>query len=140
VPLEIYRLFLDDGLNYSCRLHRGPAGRDARAGPEQQNPSEARPAGWHDCGRDRLGLGLVRIHLAGDARAPVTAINVSPAQLRVARERARAAGVPDRVAFVEMDYRNLSGCFGRVVSVGMMEHVGIGHFDGYFGKIRSLLT
>ena len=31
-----------------------------------------------------------------------------------------------------MDYRQLTGQFDRVVSVGMMEHVGIGHFDEYF--------
>jgi len=29
--------------------------------------------------------------------------------------------------------------FDRVVSVGMMEHVGIGYFDLYFQKIRGLL-
>ena len=38
-----------------------------------------------------------------------------------------------------MDYRQLTGQFDRVVSVGMMEHVGIGHFDEYFLKIRELL-
>ena len=58
----------------------------------------------------------------------------------MARERAQAAGVADRVDFVELDYRILAGSFDRVVSVGMMEHVGIGHFDEYFAKIRDLLT
>lgn len=42
--------------------------------------------------------------------------------------------------FVELDYRKLSGRFDRVVSVGMMEHVGIGHFAEYFVKIGELLT
>jgi len=42
---------------------------------------------------------------------------------------AEAAGVSDRVVFRELDYRQLTGQFDRVVSVGMMEHVGIGHFD-----------
>jgi cyclopropane-fatty-acyl-phospholipid synthase len=86
------------------------------------------------------GWGSFAIHLAATTGARVTAINVSPAQISVARERALAAGVGDRVEFLEMDYRNLSGRFDRVVSVGMMEHVGIGHFDAYFGKIRDLLT
>ena len=86
------------------------------------------------------GWGSLAIHLARFTGARVTAINVSPAQISVARERARAAGVSDRVEFVELDYRKLSGRFDRVVSVGMMEHVGIGHFDEYFGKIGELLT
>ena len=39
-----------------------------------------------------------------------------------------------------MDYRQLRGRFDRVVSVGMMEHVGVGHFDEYFGQVRDLLN
>jgi hypothetical protein len=40
----------------------------------------------------------------------VTAINVPPpAQIGVARERAQAAGVSERVEFLEVDYRKLSG-------------------------------
>jgi cyclopropane-fatty-acyl-phospholipid synthase len=86
------------------------------------------------------GWGSLAIHLARFTGARVVAINVSPAQIGVARERARAAGVSDRVEFVELVYRKLSGRFDRVVSVGMMEHVGIGHFGEYFGKIGELLT
>jgi len=48
--------------------------------------------------------------------------------------------VSTQVEFVELDYRELSGRFDRVVSVGMMEHVGIGHFAEYFSKIGELLT
>ena len=42
--------------------------------------------------------------------------------------------------FHEVDYCKLSGRFDRVISVGMMEHVGIGHFAEYFSKIGELLT
>jgi cyclopropane fatty-acyl-phospholipid synthase-like methyltransferase len=86
------------------------------------------------------GWGAFAIHLARETGARVTAINVSPKQLRIARERAAAAGVADRIEFREIDYRQLDGRFDRVVSVGMMEHVGIGHFDEYFGKIRGMLA
>ena len=70
----------------------------------------------------------------------MTAINVSPSQISVARERAQAAGVGEHVEFLEIDYRKLAGRFDRVVSIGMMEHVGIGHFGEYFSKIGELLT
>jgi SAM-dependent methyltransferase len=66
------------------------------------------------------GWGSLAVHLARLTGALVTAINVSPAQISVARERAQAAGVSARVEFVELDYRKLSGRFDRVVSVGMM--------------------
>jgi cyclopropane-fatty-acyl-phospholipid synthase len=86
------------------------------------------------------GWGSLAIYLALFTGAHVTAINVSPAQISVARERAQAAGVSAQVEFVELDYRKLPGHFDRVVSVGMMEHVGIGHFTEYFRKIGELLT
>ena len=85
------------------------------------------------------GWGGFAIHLAKQTGARVVAINVSPEQIRVARERAKAAGVDNLVEFREIDYRNVEGSFDRVVSVGMMEHVGIFHLDEYFAKIRGLL-
>jgi cyclopropane-fatty-acyl-phospholipid synthase len=51
----------------------------------------------------------------------------------VARERAQAAEVS------EVDYRKRSRRFDRVVSVGIIEHVGIGH-SPKFGKASELLT
>lgn len=143
VSTEIYRLFLDDGLNYSCAFFEDPA-HDTLEQAQQNKLRRAtaklglRPG--MKVAEIGSGWGSLAIHLAATTGAKVTAINVSPAQLRVARERALAAGVGDRVTFLELDYRNLTGQFDRVVSVGMMEHVGIGHFDAYFGKIRDLLT
>jgi cyclopropane-fatty-acyl-phospholipid synthase len=86
------------------------------------------------------GWGSLAIHIARSTGARVTAINVSPEQIRIARARAEAAGVADRVTFKECDYRDLEGTYDRVVSVGMMEHVGVTQFDTYFRKIGDLLT
>ena len=55
-------------------------------------------------------------------------------------QRREAEGVAGLVEFREMDYRNLEGRFDRVVSVGMLEHVGIGYLGAYFAKVRSLLA
>ncbi len=46
----------------------------------------------------------------------------------------------DLIDFREVDYRNLDGTYDRLVSIGMMEHVGVNHFDDYFTKIRTLLA
>jgi cyclopropane-fatty-acyl-phospholipid synthase len=143
VPTEIYRLFLDDGLNYSCAFFEDPAADTLEEAQQNKLRRATAKLGLRPgmtVAEIGSGWGSFAIHLAATTGARVTAINVSPAQLTVARERALAAGVGDRVEFLEMDYRNLSGRFDRVVSVGMMEHVGIGHFDAYFGKIRDLLT
>jgi hypothetical protein len=49
------------------------------------------------------------------------------------QQHANAAGLADRVEFRLCDYRDVTGTFDRVSSIGMMEHVGIGddHHVGY---------
>ena len=140
---ELYRLFLDDDLHYSCAYFRDPA-RDTLEQAQRNKLIHATSKlalepGMRVC-EIGSGWGGFAIHLARDAGAHVTAINVSPEQIKIARERAEQAGVADRVEFIERDYRELTGQFDRVVSVGMMEHVGIGHLDEYFLKVRELLT
>jgi cyclopropane-fatty-acyl-phospholipid synthase len=48
--------------------------------------------------------------------------------------------VADRVKFELIDYRDVTGSFDRIVSVGMFEHVGPPHYETFFGKCRSLLA
>jgi cyclopropane-fatty-acyl-phospholipid synthase len=70
----------------------------------------------------------------------VLGITLSEEQLRTARERAAAAGVADKVRFELIDYRDVTGRFDRIVSVGMFEHVGPPQYRTFFRKCRDLLT
>jgi cyclopropane-fatty-acyl-phospholipid synthase len=140
---DLYRLFLDDGLNYSCAVFENPATdtlEQAQLHKLRRATAKLRLRPGMTVAEIGSGWGAFAIHIAATTGARVTAINVSPEQLRIARENAAAAGVEGLVEFRELDYRALEGRFDRVVSVGMMEHVGIGHFDAYFGKIRGLLA
>jgi cyclopropane-fatty-acyl-phospholipid synthase len=87
------------------------------------------------CGWGGLALYLHRI-----ADVDVLGITLSEEQLAVARQRAEAAGVGDRVTFELRDYRTVSGTFDRIVSVGMFEHVGPPHYRTFFDRCRSLLA
>src|SRR5689334_3216719 len=132
----LYRLFLDEDMQYSCAYFRDPA-RDTLEEAQRNKLIHATTKlalkpGMRVC-EIGSGWGGFAIHLAR-AGAQVTAINVSPEQIKIARERAAAAGVAGKVEFVELDYRDVTGQFDRVVSVGMMEHVGIGHLQEYFLK------
>lgn len=143
IDTAIYRLFLDEGLNYSCGFFQDPAHEtieQAQSNKLQRIAAKLDLRPGMTVAEIGSGWGSLAIHLARSTGARVTAINVSPAQIAVARERAQAAGVGEQVEFVEIDYRKLAGRFDRVVSVGMMEHVGIGHFAEYFSKIGELLT
>jgi cyclopropane-fatty-acyl-phospholipid synthase len=142
VSTEIYRLFLDEGLNYSCAFFHDPENEtieEAQFNKLERITAKLGLKPSMTVAEIGSGWGSMAIHIAKRTGASVTAVNVSPSQLATARERAQAAGVTALVDFVEMDYRNLNGQFDRVVSVGMMEHVGIGHFDEYFAKVRDLL-
>ncbi len=77
--------------------------------------------------------------LAKDYGARVTGITLSEEQLAFARQRAQDAGLAEQVRFELQDYRHLQRKFDRIVSVGMFEHVGVGHYKTFFEKIRSCL-
>lgn len=143
VSTDVYRLFLDKDMQYSCAYFRDPENDTLEQAQKQKlihATTKLRLKPGMKVAEIGSGWGGFAIFIAKTTGAHVTAINVSPEQLKAAREHAKDAGVEKLVDFVEIDYRNLEGKFDRVVSVGMMEHVGIGHFDEYFGKVRELLT
>jgi cyclopropane-fatty-acyl-phospholipid synthase len=139
---DLYRLFLDEDMQYSCAYFRDPDTETLEQAQRNKLIHATTKLGL------KPGMSVVEIgsgwggfamHIARETGAHVTAVNVSPEQLKISRERAAAAGLADKIEFREIDYRNLTGQFDRVVSVGMMEHVGIGHLDEYFMKVRQLL-
>ena len=137
---ELYELFLDKDLNYSCAFFRSPDDtlEQAQAAKLTRATAKLRLQPGMSVVEIGSGWGSFAIKLAQQG-AQVTALNVSPEQIAISKERAQKAGVADKIDFVWKDYREFNGEFDRVVSVGMMEHVGIGHFDDYFGKVRELL-
>ncbi len=141
-PASFYALWLDERMAYSCAYFERP----------DQDLEEAQVAKFrHIAAKLDLkpgmsvaeigsGWGGLAIYLAKVCDVRVTAINVSPEQLAASRQKAVEAGAAERIAFVEQDYRELQGTFDRVVSVGMMEHVGVAHFDEYFRAVGRLLA
>jgi cyclopropane-fatty-acyl-phospholipid synthase len=137
----LYDLFLDTDKQYSCAYFRD----EAMTLEQAQAAKKAHIAGKLlirpgmrvlDIG---CGWGGMAITLARDFGARVVGVTLSEEQIKVARARAQAAGLADRVEFHLMDYRNVEGPFDRIVSVGMFEHVGVPHYREYFAKVRDLL-
>ncbi|KKL21755.1 hypothetical protein LCGC14_2442280, partial [marine sediment metagenome] len=67
-------------------------------------------------------------------------LTLSEEQMRFANRRAAEAGVAERVRFHLRDYREETGTYDRIVSVGMFEHVGINHYPDFFSTVGKLLT
>ncbi len=140
---DFYRLFLDPSLIYSCAYFENPETdtlEQAQLCKLERITAKLAVRPGMTVAEIGSGWGALAIHIARTTGAHVVAINVSPEQIAVARDNAAGAGVADLVTFRELDYRNLDGRFDRVVSVGMMEHVGVTQFDTYFRKIGDLLT
>ncbi len=139
-PPISYRLFLDEDLNYSCGFYSSPDDTLEQAQIAKLNRATAKLGLKPSMSVVEIGggWGSFAIRLAKEG-AHVTSLNVSPEQIAIAKRKVKEAGVSGRVKFVQKDYREVRGQYDRVVSVGMMEHVGLGHFDEYFGKVRDLL-
>lgn len=138
----IYDLFLDTDRQYSC-AYFADDGMSLDAAQAAKKAHIARKLlispGMRvleiGCGWGGLALTLARDH-----GARVTGITLSQEQLAIARDRAAAAGLADRVAFELMDYRAIGGQFDRIVSVGMFEHVGAPNFGTFFDVVRDRLA
>jgi cyclopropane-fatty-acyl-phospholipid synthase len=138
---ELYSLFLDDDLQYSCAYFTDPKNSLEQAQLDKKAHIAAKLAlqpGQHvlDIG---CGWGGTALYLNRVAGVRVTGITLSKEQLAVARQRANAAGVGDQVKFELVDYRHVDEQFDRIVSIGMFEHVGAAHYDEFFAKCRELL-
>jgi cyclopropane-fatty-acyl-phospholipid synthase len=86
------------------------------------------------------GWGSLGLFLAQNCRVDVTGVTLSEEQHAWGNERARSRGLADRARVELKDYRAAAGRYDRVVSIGMMEHVGINHYATMFRKIREVLA
>lgn len=85
------------------------------------------------------GWGALAIHAARNYGCRVTTTTLSPAQRALARERIAAAGLNDRVEVLLVDYRDLTGCYDKAVSIEMIEAIGHRSYQTYFRKVAQLL-
>ncbi|WP_230482733.1 SAM-dependent methyltransferase [Sphingomonas sp. Leaf21] len=138
----LYELFLDTDKQYSCAYFTDPANDLERAQRDKKAHIAAKLAiepGMRvlDIG---CGWGGMALYLHQMCGAEVLGVTLSEEQLKVARARAEALGVADKVKFELIDYRRVEGQFDRIVSVGMFEHVGPPQYRTFFRKCRDLLT
>jgi len=139
---ELYDLFLDSDKQYSCAYWTDPKNEtleQAQLDKKAHIAAKLALAPGQRVLDIGCGWGGMALFLHKVAKVDVLGVTLSEHQLKIARQRAAAAGVSDHVKFELIDYRNLSDRFDRIVSVGMFEHVGGDHYDEFFLKCRELL-
>jgi cyclopropane-fatty-acyl-phospholipid synthase len=139
---DFYALWLDRRMVYSCAYFQtGDESLDAA----QEEKLE------YLCRKLRLepgerlldigcGWGGLVMYAAERYGVLATGITLSQAQADLAREQIRAAGLSDRCRIEVRDYRALppATTFDKVVSVGMVEHVGRAKLPTYFAEAYRL--
>jgi cyclopropane-fatty-acyl-phospholipid synthase len=139
---DFYELFLDSRLVYSCAYFKDPAWSIDQAQAAKLEyicrkldvqPGER----FLDIG---CGWGALILRAAGEHGAVATGCTLSRNQFQTAKQRIRENGLDGRVTVLETDYRDLEGCYDKIASVGMFEHVGRKRLGEYFRKCYSLLA
>lgn len=142
VSNDFYGLWLGPQMQYSCAYFRTPEA-DLAAAQEAKIEHICRKLRLHR--GDRLldigcGWGGLLEHAARHHGVTGLGVTLSQEQARLANERFRAAGVEDLVHVEVRDYREVTGEFDKIVSVGMIEHVGSAHLPEFFSLARRLLV
>jgi len=85
------------------------------------------------------GWGELAKYAAEHYGCRVTTTTISEEQYRHACSKIQAAGLGDRVTVLKQDYRNLTGRYDKLVSVEMIEAVGLENLPTFFEKCSGLL-
>lgn len=148
---RLYELFLDEDRQYTMAYYREAdpsrtsleqAQRDKKAHMAaklymQKAREMDRPMRVLDIG---CGWGGFALYLNKHYGCEVLGVALAPDQIAFCKERAKAAGVDDKVKFALMDYRDVEGTFDRISSVGLLEHVGTPHYPQFFEHTNKLLA
>ena len=138
---DFYRLFLDEGMQYSCAYFTDPGEtlEQAQRNKLRLIAAKLRLAPGLKVLDIGSGWGDLALYLAAMEDVDVTGVTLSTEQHALSNEKARAAGLAHRVRFELLDYRSMQGRFDRIVSVGMFEHVGVHHYPEFFAQVDALM-
>ncbi|GAC1324674.1 MAG: cyclopropane fatty acyl phospholipid synthase [Collimonas sp.] len=134
---DLFESMLDSSMMYSC----GYWARASNLEEAQQHKLELICRKLELKPGERLldigcGWGGLARYAAENYQVEVVGITISKEQQKLAQER--CAGLPVKIELT--DYRQLSGQYDKIVSVGMFEHVGAKNYATYFDVTGKLLA
>ncbi|MBO9603208.1 MAG: class I SAM-dependent methyltransferase [Novosphingobium sp.] len=142
---RLYELFLDEDRQYTMAYYRDPANSLEKAQLDKKayiaaklnlDPATSSGKTVLDIG---CGWGGLALYLHKHYDVDVLGVALAPDQIEFCQERAREAGVADRVKFRLMDYRDVEGQFDRITSVGLLEHVGTPQYPAFYEHTYKML-
>ncbi|MFL0165306.1 class I SAM-dependent methyltransferase [Candidatus Clostridium helianthi] len=140
---DFYKLWLDDTMTYSCGYFKSKSDSLTQA---QKNKVEHILKKLNLKEGETLldigcGWGELIISAAKKYKVKAMGITLSSEQLAKVKERIKSEGLEDLLEVELVDYRELKNrTFDKIVSVGMLEHVGQDHLAEYFSNVNNLLN
>ena len=138
---RLYSLFLDADRQYSCAYFETPDQSldDAQLAKKRHLAAKLRLKPNQRVLDIGCGWGGLALYLAELTGVSVTGVTLSQEQFGVANSRAAEKNLAGKAQFRLQDYRDIGEKFDRIVSVGMFEHVGVGHYQTFFNKCAEML-
>jgi len=137
---DLFALFLDESMTYSCAWFE-PG--DTLECAQLRKVDRLLDATGVGLGTQLLeigtGWGALAVR-AAQRGATVTSLTLSREQAELARARAARAGVGARVDVQLRDYREVEGAYDAIVSVEMIEAVGIEYWPTFFTTLERALA
>lgn len=140
---DFYKLWLDKSMTYSCGYFEAETDTLEQAQINKVNYILKKlnlKEGYTllDIG---CGWGELILTAAKEYKVKALGITLSKEQMERANERIREEGLENLAEVQLVDYRELKNqTFDRIVSVGMLEHVGKDYLSEYFTVINKLLN
>lgn len=138
---DFFKLFLDPTMMYSCALYE----------PEHIELEQASLNKLDNiCQQLQLkptdhlleigtGWGGLAIYAASKFGCKVTTTTISDKQFAYAKREIERLGLQNQIELLNVDYRQLSGQYDKLVSIEMIEAVGEKYFNTFFRQCNALL-
>lgn len=138
---EFFKLFLDKHLMYSSGIYTEEANNlEAASDLKLKTICEKLDLSREDSLIEiGTGWGGFAIYAAKHYGCHVTTTTISEQQFNYAEKRIKEENLQDKITLLKKDYRELEGCFDKLVSIEMIEAVGHHYLDTYFEKCSALL-
>lgn len=141
---ELFALFLDETMTYSCAVFKkeGEELKIAQLRKLSLLIEKARIGEHHEILEIGCGWGSLAIEVVKQTGCKYTGITLSEEQMRYAEMKVKEVGLQDRIRFLLCNYQQLPKTFkyDRIISCGMIEHVGHEYMEDFFSCCESVLA
>lgn len=138
---DFYKLWLDKSLAYTCAYyaHENDSLETAQKQKFELVCSKARLKSGQSVIDLGCGWGGLIFHAVENYGVHATGVVAAQEQAAFIQEEARRRGIADKVTVQCSDWREAKGTYDRVLSVGMLEHVGLRQYNEFYSLVSQLL-